>query len=268
MITSAWFARAYSSSADEHAVVVAQRRVDVDQRDDRRRLLDARFAEDHARHRDRVGRVRPRRDRAHERLVGEREQRVDHVEVPRVERLVVRLADRPARRVELRERLSEPDEVLEVLVRRLAALEAPPRERTAVDGAERHVPPADVQRAIRVARLQVELARRLRDLLDDPVWVEPHELPVDVLTGIAQGVDRLVVQEVDAELAHDPAPAAVELLHRRVVEDLVPRELVDQQGLGPPGVDAPERVLESGVAGVADLERQAELSQLPPRPAR
>ena len=87
---------------------------------------------------------------------------------------------------------------------------------------------ADVHAALRVARLQVELARRLRDLLEDPVWVELHELPVDVLTGIAQGVDRLVVQEVDAELADDPAPAAVELLHRRVVEDLVARQLVDQ----------------------------------------
>ena len=124
MITSAWFARAYSSSADEHAVVVAQRRVDVDQRDDRRRLLE------------RLARRRPSRAIAivsaafgpevtepMNGLSREREQRVDHVEVPRVERLVVRLADRPARRVELRERLREPDEVLEVLVRRLAALE-------------------------------------------------------------------------------------------------------------------------------------------------
>ena len=74
-------------------------------------------------------RVRARGDRAHERLVRERHQRVDHVEVARVERPVVRLADRPARRVELRERLREPDEVLEVVHRSRCAARSP-RART------------------------------------------------------------------------------------------------------------------------------------------
>ena len=101
--------------------------------------------------------------------------------MPRVERLVVRLADRPARRVELRERLREPDEVLEVGVRRLAALDALAHERAAVHRAERHVLAADVDVVRRVARLQVELARRLRDLLEDPVGIELDELPLDLL---------------------------------------------------------------------------------------
>ena len=163
-------------------------------------------------------------------------QRVDHVEVAGVERLVVRLADRPAGRVELRERLREPDEVLEVGVRRLAALDPLAHERAAVDGTERHVLAADVDVVGRVARLEVELARRLRDLLEDPVRVELDELALDLLAGRLEESDGLLVglgrPEVDAELGDDAAPAAIELLHRVLVEDLVPRQFVDQQGLG------------------------------------
>ena len=146
----------------------------------------------------------------------------------RVERLVVRLADHAARRVELRERLREPDEVLVVGVRRLAPLDALAHERAAVDGAERHVLAADVDVPLGVPRLQLELARRLGDLLEDPVRVELHELALDLLPGGLERRERLGVQEVDAELADDPAPAAVELGHRSLVEDLVPRHLVDQ----------------------------------------
>jgi len=54
----------------------------------------------------------------------------------------------PARRVELRERLREADEILEVVVRRLVPLESPPDERAAVHGTERHVPAADVDAAL------------------------------------------------------------------------------------------------------------------------
>ena len=41
-------------------------------------------------------------------------------------------------------------------------------------------------------------------------------------------VERLGVQELDPELADDPAPAALELRQRELVEDLVPRHVVDQ----------------------------------------
>ena len=196
------------------------------------------LAEDHLRHRDRVLRVRPGGDRAHERLVGEREQRVHHVEVARVERLVVRLADRAAGRVELRERLRQPHEVLEVRVGRLAPLEPLADERAAVDGAERHVVAADVDRVARVARLQVELARRLRDLLEDPVGVELDELPVDLL---ARRLEQAIVGSCGSEV---PKSMPSSLTMRRqprssscmddLVEDLVARHLVDQHGT--PGV--------------------------------
>src|SRR5690348_1586318 len=146
----------------------------------------------------------------------------------RVERQVVRLADRPAGRVELRERLRELDEVLEVVVRRIATLEPLADERAAVDGGEDHVLAADLHAPLRVARLQLELRRRLRHLLEDPVRVELDELALDVLARGLEDVERLLVQELDPELAHDAAPAALELLHGEVVEDLVPRHLVDQ----------------------------------------
>ena len=55
-------------------------------------------------HRDRVGGVRAGDHVAHVDLVGHGLQRVDHVQVPGVERRVVRLADHPAGRVELRGR--------------------------------------------------------------------------------------------------------------------------------------------------------------------
>ena len=87
----------------EHPVVPAQWRVAVDQRDQRRRLLDrlARPEQDLG-HRDGVGGVDARDDVAHVELVGQRLQRVDHVEVAAVERGVVGLGDHAAGGVERR----------------------------------------------------------------------------------------------------------------------------------------------------------------------
>jgi hypothetical protein len=85
----------------QHPVVPAQRGVAVDQRDRGRHTLDRLApAEQDRRHRDRVGRVRPGDHVAHVDLVGQRLQRVDHVQVPGVERGVVRLADHATRRIE------------------------------------------------------------------------------------------------------------------------------------------------------------------------
>ena len=123
--------------------------------------------------------------------------------------------------------MRELDEVLEVLVGRIAPLEAVADEGAAVHGCEDHVLAADVDGALGVARLEVELGRRLRDLLQDPVRVELDQLSLDLLACPAQVVERLLVQELDPELADDPAPAAVELSNRGLVEDLVARHVVD-----------------------------------------
>ena len=110
--------------------------------------------------------------------------------------------------------------------RMLASLQAVADERAAVHGGEDHVLPADVNRPLRVPRLNVELGRRLRDLLDHEVGIEFHELTVHVLARRSERLDRVVVEELDPELAHDPPPAAVEGRHRVLGEDLVARHAV------------------------------------------
>ena len=141
---------------------------------------------------------------------------------------VVRLADRPADRVELREALSQAGQVLEVGQRRVAPLEPVPDERAAVDRREDHVVAADVDAALGVARLQVELARRLGDLLEHEVGIEDHLLVLDGHARLAEGVERVVVEELDAELGDDAAPALVQRGHRLLGQDVVARHLVDQ----------------------------------------
>ena len=217
----------------------------------------------HLGHRDRVERVRGGGHRAHERLVAQRQERVHHVEVPRVERHVVRLADRAARRVELRERLRELHEVLEVVVGRVAPLDPFAHERAAVDGEKTMwLPPiCTVRSGLRAC--SVELARGLRHLLEDPVGVELHELALDLLARLLEVLERLLVQELDPELADDPPPAALELLHRGLVEDLVARQLVDQHVPRLQSIVRVEQLssrVEPGVAGLAHLERQPELA--------
>ena len=70
-----------------HAVVVAQRAVDVDQADDRRRLLDGLApSKDDRSHLDRVSGALGRDDAAHEGFVRPAKVGINHVEVPRTER--------------------------------------------------------------------------------------------------------------------------------------------------------------------------------------
>ena len=88
--------------------------------------------------------------------------------------------------------------------------------------------PADLDAALGVPGLQHEGGGRIPDLLEDPVGVELDELAVDLLSGLLEVVERLRMEELDAELADDPPPAALQLLDRGLVEDLVPRHLVDQ----------------------------------------
>ena len=65
-----------------------------------------------------------------------------------------------------------------------------------------------------VAGLQLELAGRLGDLLEDEVGVEADAvLVLDGLAGGAEQLDGLGQQELDSDLGDDPAPAAIE--HRR-----------------------------------------------------
>jgi hypothetical protein len=90
---------------------------------------------------------------------------------------------------------------------------------------------ADVGSVRRVAGLEVELARRLRDLLEDELGVEPDAvLVLERLAGAGEQLDGLGEQELDPDLGHQASPAAVDHGHRVFAEDLVAGHGVDEQG--------------------------------------
>ena len=126
--------------------------------------------------------------------------------------------------------MGELDEPLEVVHRRLASHGALAHEGAAVHRREDHVLTADPYAALGVARLQVELRRRERDLLEHEVRIEEHDLPLDALPCVAQGFERLRMVELDADVGENPAPAALERRDRVVVEDLVSGHPVHEHG--------------------------------------
>ena len=88
-----------------------------------------------------------------------------------------------------------------------------------------------MRRVIGIARLELELARRLGHLLEDELGVEADAvLVLDDLPGAAEQLDRLREQELDSEFGDDPSPAAVEHVHRVLAEDLVARHRVHVHG--------------------------------------
>jgi hypothetical protein len=64
---------------------------------------------------------------------------------------------------------------------------------------------ADVDAVRRVARPDVELARRLGDLLEDELGVELDVVAVDLLPRLAELLERVLEQELDAELGDAPS---------------------------------------------------------------
>ena len=197
------------------------------------RSIDVPAAEQDLGHLDRVGGVRPGDHVAHVDLVGQRLQRVDHVQVPGVERRVVRLADHAAGRIQLVIGLRQHGQLAEVVQRGVPAHVALAHERAAVHRAEHHVVAADVHVVGRVAGLHVELAGRLGHLLEHELRVELHHVAVHLLAGLGEQLDRLRLGELDADLGDDPAPAAVEHRDRVGGEDLVPRHRVDEHRFSP-----------------------------------
>jgi hypothetical protein len=143
-----------------------------------------------------------------------------------VERGVVRLADDAAGRVHHGVRLGELGEVAEVVHRRVASDITFAEERRPVDRTEGHRVAADVHVVLGVARVDVELLRRLGDLLEDEVGVEEDGVLLDALSRLAEQLERAFGHELDADLGHDPPPTRVELRHRVGGEHLVARHRV------------------------------------------
>src|SRR6185437_3623916 len=101
-------------------------------------------------------------------------------------------------------------------------------ERAPVDAAEHHVIAADVHVVRRVARLHVELTRRLRHLLQHALGIELDHVAVHLLPRLAEQLHRLRLGELDPDLGDDPPPAAVQHPDRVGGEDLIPRHRVDE----------------------------------------
>ena len=103
--------------------------------------------------------------------------------------------------------------------------------------------PPTVDRALRIARRDREALRRLLHLLHDEGAVHAHALRihVDVAAGILQDLQRLLVEEEDADLLQDAHRAVVDALDPFLVERLDrpvavlrdrPGHLVDGGGAG------------------------------------
>ena len=207
----------------EHRGVPDERRVRVDEAEDDRVLLDEVGAEDDPRHVDRVLRPLRVRDGAHERLVGQRQMRRDHVVVALVDGQVDRLADRPARVVEPRRDVRELHEVAEVLDRPVAATAVEvANERRSVCRSEDRVRAAEHDAALRVPGELGELARRgrLHELSAHPAR-EADALAVDVRPGVAEEHERIgCVAEIDAHLREDRVGVLLEDREALLAENL------------------------------------------------
>ena len=193
----------------QHALVVDQRRVDVDVRIDAGLRIEA-VPEHDARHRQRILGGGDADRMAAGGLVRQREDAAHRVEVARVERDVVGLDGPAARQIEIVEVLRQPAEVIEIGQHGLAALQTAADERRPLHRDEDHGVAADANVPRPVARMQRELARRLGHHLKHPFRVEEDDVALDPLPGFGEHAERLRVVEADAELRHQPHPAALD----------------------------------------------------------
>ena len=192
----------------QHRRVESERRRRVDDREQRRLALQ-RLIVDAARnlhHLDGVQIALPPEAVGVDRLVGQREQVEQRLEMTNGGVNVDRLDRVAAPEMDRIETLPEADEVL------IVALVAGPASARAVEGigrarhrAERDVTPADRELARRVARMQDEFLGRKANARFDEGRIETHAPRgrIDVGAGLPEDRARLVVQEVDADLLQD-----------------------------------------------------------------
>src|SRR5581483_6620987 len=175
------------------------------------------------RHLHRVPRAVGVRDRPHERLVAPPQVRVDHLEMPLVDRQVDRLTHRAAGVVQVRREVRELDDVAEVLDRPVpaSAVEVA-HERRPVRGSEHGRVAPDPNAVGRVPRLLDELRRRAR-LHDAPAHPprEPNALALNVGAGLSQRGERLgIAAELDADALEDRVRVVLDQLEPLLGEHL------------------------------------------------
>ena len=187
VMMQAWLSAGVRLRRAEHGRIPDQRRIGVDEARQHgvvahEVLAEQKLADAHA-----VLGALGLGDRAHERLVRIFEMRIDHLEMPLVDRQIDRLAHRAAGMMDERAQIRELDEILEVFERPVAAaLVEVVDERRAVVGREHHRVAADHDVALRVARVLHILRRRRRAELPREAARKPHPLALDVAAGVCE----------------------------------------------------------------------------------
>ncbi len=191
------------------------------------------LAEEDLGHLDRVLRAFRGGHRAHVGLVAVLHVRVDHVEVPLVDRQVDRLADGPARVVQRGRHVGELHEVAEVLDARVAApLVEVAHEGGAVGRGEHGAVAADDDVAGRVAGVLGEFAR-CRALHQRAAHAarEADALALDVSPGgLPQRKALRIIAEVQADLLEDRVGIVLEQRQALLAQDLVVRDVAGDVG--------------------------------------
>ena len=159
---------------------------------------------------------------------------IDHLEMPLVDRQVDRLAERSAGMVDVGAEIGEPDEVLEVLERSVAA--APVEivdEGRAVVRREHHRVAADDDVALRIARvLHVARGRGGAELSREAAR-KAHPLALDVAARAAKEVERArKVAELDADLLEQRVGVALDDFEPFLAENLGQRNVARDVGHG------------------------------------
>ena len=126
---------------------------------------------------------------------------IDHVEMALVDRHVDRLADRAARRMHRRCHIGELHEIAEILDRRIAAVAFEvTHEGRAIDRREDRRLPANVNAALRVARMPGEFLWRGLQQFAAKTLGEMYALATNIRTGVLPELERFrVLTELDAD---------------------------------------------------------------------
>ena len=160
--------------------------------------------------------------------------RIDHLEMPLVDRQIDRLAQRAAGMVDIGTEIGEFDEILEVLDRPVAApLVEIVDEGRAVIGREHHRVAADDDVAFGISRMLHVTRRRGRAKLSRQAPRKPHALALDVAARRAEEVERAgEVAKFDADLLQERLRVALDDFEPLRAQHFGERDLAGDVGNG------------------------------------
>ena len=214
----------------KHAVVVAQRAGGVDGHDHAGVFTDGLLAKDNFAHCNGVAGVVDVGDAAHESFVAVGDERQQHVKVAFAVVQVVGFAQNTAGKVDVVGHLAKFGKVVEVG----HGADAPAalviaNEGWPVNGGEHAVVAADGQMVGRVTRLHGEGAGCLADKVHEGVFINPHALPFNFGSVLAEDFQGgWVIYDEHPHVAEEAHGGAVDGLHALFADDFDEGEGVEQ----------------------------------------